>query len=165
MQGENYKEFVEKFKPKKTTDDCYTPPNIYNTILNWVKKEYNIEKRPIIRPFYPGGDYEKYEYPENCVVVDNPPFSIFTKIVEYYSEKRIPFFLFGPGLTLFTPVKKTDSIQFVICGYSITYGNGAKVNTSFITNLGGPFIRTAPELYRAIKEADKRNSKAQERPC
>lgn len=22
----DYDEFVEKFKPKKTTDDCYTPP-------------------------------------------------------------------------------------------------------------------------------------------
>ena len=26
MKGESYEEFVEKFKPKKTTDDCYTPP-------------------------------------------------------------------------------------------------------------------------------------------
>ena len=23
---EDYEAFVEKFKPKKTTDDCYTPP-------------------------------------------------------------------------------------------------------------------------------------------
>lgn len=23
---EDYDGFVEKFKPKKTTDDCYTPP-------------------------------------------------------------------------------------------------------------------------------------------
>ena len=23
---EDYNEFIEKFKPKKTTDDCYTPP-------------------------------------------------------------------------------------------------------------------------------------------
>lgn len=23
-----YQSFVDKFKPKKTTDDCYTPPNI-----------------------------------------------------------------------------------------------------------------------------------------
>lgn len=26
--GESYEEFVEKFKPKKTTDDCYTPPSV-----------------------------------------------------------------------------------------------------------------------------------------
>lgn len=26
MKSKSYEEFVEKFKPKKTTDDCYTPP-------------------------------------------------------------------------------------------------------------------------------------------
>lgn len=25
-KDQNYDEFIEKFKPKKTTDDCYTPP-------------------------------------------------------------------------------------------------------------------------------------------
>nr|DAJ82391.1 MAG TPA: hypothetical protein [Caudoviricetes sp.] len=25
-KNQNYDEFIEKFKPKKTTDDCYTPP-------------------------------------------------------------------------------------------------------------------------------------------
>ena len=24
-KNQNYDEFIEKFKPKKTTDDCYTP--------------------------------------------------------------------------------------------------------------------------------------------
>lgn len=32
IKGESYDEFVEKFKPKKTTDDCYTPPEIYEVI-------------------------------------------------------------------------------------------------------------------------------------
>lgn len=32
MKSETYEEFVEKFKPKKTTDDCYTPPEIYEVI-------------------------------------------------------------------------------------------------------------------------------------
>ena len=27
--NESYEDFVEKFKPKKTTDDCYTPPGVY----------------------------------------------------------------------------------------------------------------------------------------
>lgn len=27
-KSKNYEEFVEKFKPKKTTDDCYTPDYI-----------------------------------------------------------------------------------------------------------------------------------------
>ena len=25
-KNQNYDEFIEKFKPKKTTDNCYTPP-------------------------------------------------------------------------------------------------------------------------------------------
>lgn len=28
----DYEGFVEKFKPKKTTDDCYTPPEIYEAV-------------------------------------------------------------------------------------------------------------------------------------
>lgn len=32
-QGElEYEAFVDKFKPKKTTDDCYTPPDVYDTV-------------------------------------------------------------------------------------------------------------------------------------
>lgn len=29
----DYDSFLEKFKPKKTTDDCYTPANIYEAVL------------------------------------------------------------------------------------------------------------------------------------
>lgn len=53
--GESYEEFVEKFKPKKTTDDCYTPPSIYAVIRDWSCKEYGIDPAKIVRPFYPGG--------------------------------------------------------------------------------------------------------------
>nr|DAU95175.1 MAG TPA: hypothetical protein [Caudoviricetes sp.] len=28
----SFEDFCEKFKPKKTTDDCYTPPTIYEVI-------------------------------------------------------------------------------------------------------------------------------------
>lgn len=31
-RNETYEKFVEKFKPKKTTDDCYTPPEVYKLI-------------------------------------------------------------------------------------------------------------------------------------
>ena len=30
----HYQAFVDKFKPKKTTDDCYTPENIYKVVLD-----------------------------------------------------------------------------------------------------------------------------------
>lgn len=52
---EDYSGFVEKFKPKKTTDDCYTPPLVYGAIANWVAKEYGLNKADFVRPFYPGG--------------------------------------------------------------------------------------------------------------
>lgn len=82
----DYDAFVEKFKPKKTTDDCYTPPEVYDIVLKHVRETYHIaDDVPIVRPFYPGGDYENYDYPEGCVVVDNPPFSIFAKILDFYT--------------------------------------------------------------------------------
>ena len=31
-QGETYEQFVDKFKPKKTTDDCMTPPLVYDAV-------------------------------------------------------------------------------------------------------------------------------------
>ncbi len=33
---EDYEGFVEKFKPKKTTDDCYTPEPVYEAIKGGV---------------------------------------------------------------------------------------------------------------------------------
>lgn len=101
MKGETYEEFVEKFKPKKTTDDCYTPPEIYETIRDWACKEYGIDPDKIVRPFYPGGDYEHYDYPDGCVVLDNPPFSILSKICEFYLERGIPFFYLRRALLHF----------------------------------------------------------------
>ena len=71
-----YDAFVEKFKPKKTTDDCYTPENVYEAVRDWAVQEYGLEVREIVRPFWPGGDYERFAYPDGCVVIDNPPFSI-----------------------------------------------------------------------------------------
>ena len=57
-----YAAFVEKFKPKKTTDDCYTPPNIYEVVLSWVVSRYGIDRENVMRPFWPGGDYQRETY-------------------------------------------------------------------------------------------------------
>ena len=61
MKSKSYEEFVEKFKPKLTTDDCYTPPAIYEVIRDWACNEFKIDPAVIVRPFYPGGDYEHYD--------------------------------------------------------------------------------------------------------
>lgn len=34
--SEEYQAFVDKFKPKRTTDDCITPDNVYEAVLAWV---------------------------------------------------------------------------------------------------------------------------------
>ena len=85
---EAYNEFVDKFNTPLTTDDCYTPDNIYAAVKDWCVKTYSLGKAQVIRPFYPGGDYENAKYPAGCVVIDNPPFSILSKIVNFYRERE-----------------------------------------------------------------------------
>ena len=151
-----YEAFVEKFKPKKTTDDCYTPPLVYDAVKTWACKEYDIDPDGIVRPFYPGGDYEHYTYPDGCTVLDNPPFSILTKICEFYIQHNIRFFLFAPSLTAFGGKNVCCKITHIVCDADITYENGAVVRTAFVTNLGGDVVaRTAPELGDAVAEAVK----------
>ncbi len=154
-----YKEFVEKFKSKKTTDDCYTPPNIYEAVVSWVEKEYGVNRKDFVRPFWPGGDYERFDYPEGCVVVDNPPFSIISQICRTYMENGIRFFLFAPYLTNFSG--GTNDVCHIITANSITYENGARVGTAFLTNLDECLVRSAPDLYRLIQVEDDRNRKEQ----
>lgn len=151
MKGETYEEFVDKFKPKKTTDDCYTPPEIYEVVRDWACKEYGINPDKIVRPFWPGGDYENYDYPDGCVVLDNPPFSILSKICEFYLERDIPFFLFAPSLTAFSGRKTVMRVNHIICDTDIVYENGAAVKTSFVTSFGGDVIaQSSPELTQEI---------------
>ena len=149
-QLSEYDAFVEKFKPKKTTDDCYTPANIYDAVADWCAAEYGLDRRTFVRPFYPGGDYEHFAYPDGCVVVDNPPFSILAQIVRFYLYRGIKFFLFAPSLTCFN----RDEVCAIVSYCDITYANGARVRTSFLTNLDDAAVRSAPSLYQAVKAAN-----------
>ena len=153
-RNETYEEFVEKFKPKKTTDDCMTPPEIYEVVKDWACGRYQIDPAVIVRPFWPGGDYENYDYPVGCVVIDNPPFSILAKICEFYLSNDIKFFLFAPSLTCLSG-KTSMRINHIICDAQIEYENGAKVGTSFVTNLGDgeTVMESAPDLSLWINEA------------
>ena len=153
-----YQAFVDKFKPKLTTDDCSTPENVYDVVRAWVFDHYGLpENTPVIRPFWPGVDYQRAEYPDGCVVIDNPPFSILAKIEQFYLANGIRFFMFAPGLSLF---KSDMRLHYVCCGASVTYANGAKVNTSFVTNLGAVMLQTAPDLTVIIAAENKKNEKA-----
>lgn len=151
-KNETYEEFVEKFKPKKTTDDCMTPPEIYEVVKDWACGRYQIDPAVIVRPFWPGGEYENYDYPEGCVVLDNPPFSILSKICKFYLDRGIKFFLFAPSLTCLNIDMRANHI---ICDTQVEYENGARVRTSFVTNLGDgeTVMESAPDLSMWINEA------------
>lgn len=156
MKSKTYEEFVEKFKPKRTTDDCFTPPLIYDTVRDWACAEYGIDPDSIVRPFWPGGDYEHFDYPDGCVVLDNPPFSLSAKIYQFYLDRGIPFFLFAPSLTSMNSVN-FHRLNHIYCNAEITYDNGAVVRTSFVTSFGGDIVaQSAPDLCKAIEAAKKK---------
>ena len=151
-EDEEYQEFLEKFKLKKTTDDCYTPAPVYDAVARYVEETYGISREKFVRPFYLGGDYLNEKYPEGCVVVDNPPFSIMSQILRHYDSKGIRFFLFAPTLTLFS--SSSNTCTALPCTLAVIYENGASVNTSFLTNLepGGVRFRSAPKLQAMVQE-------------
>ena len=157
-KGENYDEFVEKFKLKTTTDDCYTPEIVYEAIKNYVNDNiFRLDGYNIVRPFYPGGDYESYDYKEGDIVLDNPPFSILSQIIDFYTERKIKYWLFAPHLTLFQYKKRPCTM--VVADSLITYANGANMNTGFVTNLcdSEVIVRCDGKLHEVIKEANSRN--------
>ena len=151
-EDEEYQEFLEKFKLKKTTDDCYTPAPVYDAVARYVEETYGVSRDRFVRPFYPGGDYVSEKYPEGCVVVDNPPFSIMSEILRFYDSRGIKFFLFAPTLTLFS--SSSNTCTALPCGNAVIYENGASVSTSFLTNMepGGVRLRSAPRLYELVQE-------------
>ena len=155
---EEYEEFVEKFKPKLTTDDVYTPDNIYQAVKDFAVEHYQLQGAPIVRPFYPGADYKSADYPSGCVVIDNPPFSILSEICAWYEEHGVRYFLFAPGLTLFSI--NAGRSRYLPVGHQIMYHNGAGIPTSFVTNLGSLRIELCPELYAKLEQIDEENRRS-----
>lgn len=153
-----YNDFLAKFGRKKTTDDCYTPEAVYRAVFNWlgdVMLQHMSVLLPmfnIIRPFYPNKDYLTIKYNDNDIVLDNPPFSIYSQIVRNYMRMGVKFFLFAPALSLFVP---DSGANYVITGANIRYANGAQVRTSFVTNILPYKILIAHGLQSAIHDAQR----------
>jgi len=142
----DYEGFVDKFDAKKTTDDCYTPTEIYQAVIKFISLRFDLSDCRIVRPFYPGGDFQGIDYQAGDVVIDNPPFSMIAKISRFYIERKIKFFVFAPHLTLLSADLDCTAI---VCGADIIYENGAAVKTSFMSNLFGDLrVMSAPSLYR-----------------
>ena len=154
--GDEYQRFVDKFKRKKTTDDCYTPAPVYDLVLDWVRRNFDIEGKNIVRPFYPEYDYLKYPYGTDDVVVDNPPFSILSKILDNYNKRGIRYFLFAPHLTVFHHLKRCCC---VVARLNVVYDNGAKITTSFCTNLSDSGVICAGDLFEEFEALMRINEK------
>jgi hypothetical protein len=118
-------------------------------VNSYVERRWGIDRSRFVRPFYPGGDYENFDYAADAVVVDNPPFSILSKIKRFYLARGIPFFLFCPSLTAFSGWN--EQLDTIVCDANITYENGAVVRTAFVTSLPSEYVaESAPDLGAEI---------------
>ena len=152
----DYESYIKKFEGKKTTDDTYTPRDVFEAVLQYVGSIFDLGGKQILRPFYPGGDYQHASYPAEGVVVDNPPFSIFKKIVKFYSTEKIPFFLFGPGMTILNII---DLCSVVVVADPIVFDNEAKIRCNFATNLFETNrITTSIELTKLLRGCKSQNN-------
>lgn len=95
------------------------------------------------------------QYPPGCVVIDNPPFSLLSQIVDFYLSQRIPFFLFSPAVTVLNSANR-DGVCAVISSARVIYENGASLRTSFLTSLDPMRIVVTPELHTIVEEASRR---------
>ena len=148
--------FLAKFERKRTSDDCFTPPNVYEAVAGWVERRYGVRRADFVRPFWPDGDFETFDYSApGCVVVDNPPFSIVSKIVRWYLGRGVRFFLFAPYLSNIGIAGGDLRCSHVIAPWSVRFENGAEVPLSFVTNLDPEFVaESAPDLRELVREAD-----------
>ena len=122
-----------------TPDEWYTPPAVYDAVLDYAVDRYNLQDKHIVRPFIPSGDYQRYVYDKNDVVIDNPPFSITTKIVNWYIDNNIPFFLFINGLYAVSLSRGLPGKASVIVtnanGSFYNKGSEKSIKLGFVTNL------------------------------
>ena len=49
--NKDYAEFLEKFEEKHTSDDCFTPENIYEVVANYVSEKFEVFRDNFVRPF------------------------------------------------------------------------------------------------------------------
>lgn len=147
MNPQEYYEWLQKFDRKHTTDECFTPPEVYDAVVRYVVDFFKLQEYTIDRPFYPGGDYQAAirTYKDHTVVIDNPPFSQLADIIKTYKDNDIPYFLFCQAKTALGLIKQGASIWF--SPQRIKFENGARVGVAYATNLEDKqCIRTVPDL-------------------
>lgn len=162
LTPEEYEEWIKGFEVPHTTDECHTPVPLYNALLTYFLKKYNLKDKNIIRPFYPGGDFENYPYSEGDVVFDNPPFSLTARIIRFYTSQNIPFIIFLPAQTC---LHYAHLCTLIIPREQMTFSNGARVAVAFATNLTPEIVAESdPELEEVLKKVEKERAQKKARP-
>lgn len=157
--------YVKKFGDKpRTTDETYTPKNVYEAVYNWVDKHfYSLKGYKVVRPFFPGGNYAKdlKKYTKNTIVLDNPPFSQVSRIMDTYQAKGVKFFLFMSKESICPALAR--GLGVIYLRPNITYENGAEVATHFVHNLyKQPSLIVSAELDEAILATQEQKKKRKE---
>lgn len=134
---------------RATKDEIYTDEDEYNDLTEFFKQYYPTAfAGPIVRPFYPGGNYEDLtQYPDGCLVFDNPPFSIESEIVKFYNKHNIQYILFAPGNNLNNMYNGCSTWS----GCTIHY-DAAAFFSQFLTNLDTqPTLHISGDLYNFMR--------------
>lgn len=162
LTPEEYEAWLSSFDTPHTTDECHTPEPLYKAVLNYFIKKYNLQDKSIIRPFYPGGDFENYPYKEGDVVIDNPPFSLTAKIIRFYTSNNIPFITFLPAQTC---LHYAPLCTLIIPREQMTFSNGATIAVAFATNLTPDIVlESDPELEEILKQVERERRQTKTRP-
>ena len=134
-----YKYCITNGRNINTYDECYTSPEVYDTVLKYAVERYHLQDKHIVRPFVPSGNYQQYVYDENDVVIDNPPFSMTTEITKWYINHDIPFFLFINGIYAVSLSRGLHGKATVIAtNANVSFyhkPNNKVVKLGFVTNL------------------------------
>ena len=112
-----------------------------------------LERYPLPRRHYRSIYVPVSEYAA-CFTVQYTGNKQFNFIFLSFQSQGIKFFLFAPGLTI---IGLTRHANIICVGYTATYENGAKVNTSFVTNMTDNLIESSSKLYKRLENADKEN--------
>ena len=131
-----------QYQPAKWKDDFETPIEVWKNIEQFIPKD-----KQIWCPFYYNGEHklkdlgydiihEEEDFFENNkgdIIIDNPPFSIKKKILEYCIEIDKPFILIMPSSTINYQYFKIfkDNIQIIIPPKRYNFLPGNKSSATF----------------------------------
>ncbi len=131
--------FLKLKVPKVPSDECYTKKEDMEEIHNYFIKNFNIKKKQIVCPFFPGGDYKSVDY-KGKVVIDNPPFSIISNILDFYYINNVKFVLFGNVLTILNRISKyyknyNKKLGMFFLSRNLIFENGLKLCICLFSNI------------------------------